>query len=398
MLKQKLTLLVFRLLRSFLPVVRFGKNYFVFRHRDVTEILDRDTDFTISQINAPNIDKYTGPFILGMDRSPQETRESEILQKAVKRDDMAWIEKIVSQAASDLVDKARPSGSIDMVSELSLVIPWHFLDQYCGTPGPDMPTMQHWMRSIFYNVFLNFSNNEEQIKEAEKVAAELHQYLDQLILEKQEAIKKGTYDGDDLLARLIRMQDNPATHLDNDGIRRNISGVILGAVDTISKSAVNIMSQLLMRPHALRGAQEAAKNNDFVLLSNYAFEAMRFNPFNPVLLRHVEHDTKLSSGKRFKKGKTVWSVVWSAMFDPNAFSNPGSFRTDRSYKNYILFGWGMHRCFGEYVNKLELPIICRELLKLPNLRIAPGKEGKIIYDSTGAFPDRFVLKFDPETP
>jgi len=393
MLKQKLILLVFAILRTIAPIIKFGNKYFVFCYDDVTEVLQRNTDFTIKEINQPKIDKYTGPFILGMDKSDQEARESSILQKAVKRDDIELIQTIVRDASRELVEKARPKGRIDMVSELSLVVPCHFLDKYCGTPGPDLQTMQRWMRSIFYNVFLNFKNTPTQVKEAEQASSELKIYLENLILEKQKTIKEGIYTKDDFLSRLIRMQDNPETYLDNDGIRRNISGVILGAVDTISKSSVHIIEQLLSRPDILKGAAKAAQNNDFDLVSRYTFEAMRFNPFNPILIRYIEKDTTLGT-HTLKGGNQIYSVAWSAMFDSKAFPDPNTFRLDRVYETYILFGWGMHRCFGEYVNRIELPEICMALLKLPNLRRVKGSEGTITYDTTDTFPDRYVLEFD----
>ncbi len=60
----------------------------VTRNADVIEVLKRDTDFTIRQINAQKIDQIGGPFILGMDASPQYDRENATLHEAVRRDDL----------------------------------------------------------------------------------------------------------------------------------------------------------------------------------------------------------------------------------------------------------------------------------------------------------------------
>jgi hypothetical protein len=64
---------IFALLRRLAPILMVGKRAVINRHADVVEVLTRDADFTVSQINAPNINRLDGPFILGM-VSPREFR------------------------------------------------------------------------------------------------------------------------------------------------------------------------------------------------------------------------------------------------------------------------------------------------------------------------------------
>ena len=45
------------------------------------------------------------------------------------------------------------------------------------------------------------------------------------------------------------------------------------------------LEQLLRRPDALAGAQQAARDGDDKLLAGYFFEAMRFDPLGPALPR-----------------------------------------------------------------------------------------------------------------
>ena len=51
------------------------------------------------------------------------------------------------------------------------------------------------------------------------------------------------------------------------------------------------MDELLNRPDALATAQKAARADDDALLAQHCWEALRFNPFNPVLYRRATHDT-----------------------------------------------------------------------------------------------------------
>jgi cytochrome P450 len=79
------------------------------------------------------------------------------------------------------------------------------------------------------------------------------------------------------------------------------------------------------------------------------------------------------------------------MFDPDVFTSPAEFNGRRATE-YLHFGYGMHSCFGKAINGVEIPELLAALLRLPNLRRAPGSEGQILYD--GPFPNRLVLEFD----
>jgi cytochrome P450 len=83
----------------------------------------------------------------------------------------------------------------------------------------------------------------------------------------------------------------------------------------------------------------------------------------------------------------------SAMFDPLAVPSPNAFRTDRPWETYILWGTGMHACFGAHLNRANLPAILKPLLAKKNLRRAAGAAGKI--DQAGTpFPVHLHLEFD----
>jgi len=51
------------------------------------------------------------------------------------------------------------------------------------------------------------------------------------------------------------------------------------------------------------------------------------------------------------------------------------------------FGYGLHACFGHYINAIQIPQIVASVLKLKKVRPTPSK--RIKYD--GAFPDQFWL-------
>jgi cytochrome P450 len=79
------------------------------------------------------------------------------------------------------------------------------------------------------------------------------------------------------------------------------------------------------------------------------------------------------------------------MFDGRRVEKPTSFRIDRPDYDYFHFGYGMHECFGLYMNRLMVPAICKALLRRKRLRRAPAG-GKLQMD--GAFAKRLIVEFD----
>jgi cytochrome P450 len=200
---------------------------------------------------------------------------------------------------------------------------------------------------------------------------------------------------DDFVTRLVREQIADPT-LDADLLRRNIGGVIVGAVDTQSKAMAHALDQLLRRPAALESARRAAIANDLASLRAHIWEALRFDPLNPVLFRRCRADTVVADGTRrrhvIEAGSTVVAFTLSAMFDEEAVPDPNEFLLDRPSTTYMHFGLGQHTCFGAFINGVVLPAAMRELLLVDGLAYAKDGPGKIEYE--GPFPDRMKLQFD----
>jgi cytochrome P450 len=368
----------------------------VTRHADVLEVLDRDEDFTVAEVNADRMALVNGPFVLGLDRSPLLLREQGLLQRAVQPGDLDRIRTSVQGHARDLVEAALPAGRIDVVQGLARPAATRLVDDYFGVAGPDEATMMHWMRTIFYETFLNVGNDKAVRAEGVRSGLALHRHMDEVIATRKAQVATGAPAPDDLLTRLVRMQADPGTALSDEGVRRNVGGVIVGAVDTTSKAVAHALDQLLLRPDHLQAAQAAALAGDIERVAAFAFEALRFNPINPILARHVARDTTLAAGTKWERrlpaGRTVYVGILPAMFDPRVFERPGDFRVDRDPGSYVHFGAGLHTCYGRHVNLIQIPELLAALLRLGSLRRAGGPSGSIRYD--GPFPDQFVVEFD----
>ncbi len=393
---RKLWRLGMKALRT-MPVVRLGKTVLITRHVGVVDVLARPEDFSVVEIYARKMQRTSGAFFLGMDDTEQYRREQSITAKAIKREDMPRIRTLTRTFAEAAIEPFRSVGKIDVVQQVSRLVPTRLCEEFFGVPGPDRVSLMKWMRYIFHHLFLNITDDETVAQRAEGLAKELNAYLDKLIAERHRELAAGRSPGDDFLTRLLRLQNDPATRLEDEGIRRNVSGVILGSIDTISKSVIFALEELLERPDQFAAAVKAAIADDIDTISAYAFEALRFNPHNPLIVRFAPRDTVVACGdgkfKSVKAGSKVYALTYSAMFDPKRHSKPDDFRADRADRVHLQLGSGMHRCFGEHLGKIEIPEILAAILRLPGLRRASGSEGKTLAD--GPFPDRLLMEFEP---
>lgn len=380
------------ILRWLAPVLTLGRTVIVTRHADAVDVLERDQDFTIAEVNGATMTRLNGPFILGMDRSEAYLRERAILGRCVHQDDADRIRQLVRANAAELLVAARPSGSLDVVQGFARPAATRLVADYIGVPGPDEATMMRWMRILFWEAFLNSAADPEVRRRADGASGEFQAYANALIAERRVEVDAGKDVPDDMLTRLLLVDRDEATRLGDDGIRRNLGGVVVGAVDTTSKAIANLVDELLRRPKELAAAQAAARAGDVELVGRYAFEALRFNPVAPVMVRHVRRATVVGTGRRRKKklrgGGSILIGALPAMFDSAVFENPRSFRVDRPVVGDLIFGHGMHACYGMHVNRIQIPELTAALLRC-DLRRAPGGKGKVLYE--GQFPDRLLV-------
>jgi len=378
------------LAREYKPVIRLGGRVLVLRHADVIDALERQHQLSVTGVYARRMHQTSGDFFLGMDDGRRYRDEERLTRAAMQPGDLDRIRGLFRRRAEAIVREKQLTGRIDVVTDLARAIPLELLSDYFGVPGPSTAQLDNWMRGLFHYLFFDPGDTERVRTRAQKAGGELRDYMFELIAERRAL---GAPD-DTMLDRMIRSYDDaPDGNLDDDGIVRNIGGLIIGAVDTTAKATVLALQSLLSRPQVLRGARDAAREGNRDLLLRYIFEALRFNPFNPVMFRRPSEDTTVgANGVQVKANEPVWLSPLLAMFDPRAFEQPGEFRLDRPLSSYILFGFGLHTCFGSRINRVTLPELVAPLLRDDVFRPLRGAAGRVVWDRSDQFPDRWACQ------
>ncbi len=361
------------------------------RRGDVTDILTRDADFGV--VYGPRMEMITGGenFFLGMQDTPRYTRDTSNMRLVVRRDDVpAIIVPYVAASAAEIV--AMVPGKIDVPQALTQPVAAGLLDHYFGTPGPSQTDIAEWTTLLFWYLFIDLQGDPDLDARAQAAAASFRAWMDGHI-----AARRAGPHRDDVLGRCLTMGSSDLPGMSDRDIRNNLIGLLIGELPTLSATANLALDELLDRPREFAAACAAAQRGDDVTLAAHVFEALRFRPLNPVVYRRAMRDTAIAAGtlrrRKIVKDSIVMASNLSAMFDPLEIPDATSFRTDRPWETYMLWGYGMHACFGAHINRAVLPAMLKPLLAQPNLRRAEGARGQI--DKAGTpFPQHFHIEFD----
>ena len=391
---------VLKELRTWHPNLMTPGFLVITRYDDVVQALDDEDTFSVAPYAEATTRDNEGPnFALGMDHSPEYVRDISILRLAVRWEDVPAIGQWAADAAQSLLGPAEASGSLEVANGYGRLLAARFCADYFGTPGPDTPTLMHWTRDVFYDIFFNFTHDAQISAAGLASSRAFNAYLaEQVKIARQAStVAAPSAFGGTVLARLVAMQQAPPAAFSDQEVVTGISGCVVGVVDNVMMGIVNSLDVLLSKPEALAGAAAAAQAGDDALLQRYVREALRFNPPAKLVLRSCVRDFVLAAGTpretHVPAGKLVFPATFSAMMDECVLDNPDDFRLDRPEHHYLLFGWGLHQCLGKYIAPALIAGALKPLLCRPSLHRAAGVDGTVQY--ANSFPSRFVVAFDP---
>jgi cytochrome P450/glutathione S-transferase len=394
---------LFYTLQKRFPVLKLGmlKLATVNRNDLLVEMMDRHHDFTVEEINSKKMADQNGAFFLGWDEmNPQFNRERNFVRSATKREDLDLIRNFVRDQADEIIGSIQDYGRLDVANTLDYPVLVRLIDFYFGVPAPSEAIMKTWIRELFYDLFLNFTNNAVKHQKAVDSSNKRKEWTLELIEDRKQALKDGKTLPDNILNRLILLQKEPGNEwVDDDVLQRNIGGLITGILETTNKSVVFVLDELFNRPDILKGAVKTAQEKDMKKMYGYVCEALRFNPVQPGVIRYCEtQQTLKGNGTKvytIAPKTKVFALTAAAMFDPAAFPDPKKFDPERNAV-YMNYGYGLHECYGKYINAVTISELVAAVLRLKNVRREPGRAGRGTGLHQGPFPTNFVVAFDED--
>ena len=370
--------------RPVVPIPAPRRVVLVTRRDDVLAVLADPDTFAL-----PFQPRLQGRFLLGVTGGDLARDRAELLA-VMRADDLEFLRGLAESEAERRVPGA--DGALDVGTDLVHPVLDAVVGRYLGVPGPDPATQLRWARDLFQYIFLPEGGLPTVRRRAQRAKWEMGAHVDRLVAARRAA----TGGPDDVLGRMLdRQRVAPATAFDDGEIRDYLVGLAIGWLWHGAKAPMIAVDELLDRPDALAEARSAAQARDLDRLRHVLWEALRFRPVQAGVPRVCTRDTVLAPGtgraRRLRKDTMVIAGTHSAMWDEEWVPDPERFDWTRAEGQYLIFGDGLHRCFGEDIMRRQLPAMLAPLLRAGNLRRADGPPGLLRWQ--GPAPDALRVEF-----
>ena len=374
--------LVFTVLRPLRPIARFGKLMVLTKAEDIRECLSRFNDFALGEVIEPGMP--WGSFIMTVDWSEQHRVERDLLQSAVDPvADAQTITRILAKKSQERLDRA--DHRMDAVADFAEPVVLGLISDYFGiSPVKNDPRrMAQATRDLAGIIMVNPPvGSKPWINSRDSIALVTAQITSQMH-HAAATIKNGATAElpDTLLTRLIvlHLKGGLPKWFNEDWIRRYLTGLVGTGGATIVRAFTQMLDQLLHRPQVLQEACDLVSRLDQEEQSGldsretrerlrlYMYEALRFRPMLPLLVRDSPRDTVIANDtprvRLVPAGTRLLAPPLAAMFDPAVFPEPNRFNPKRCKDQYIHFGHGSRQCFGRYIADIALIEMSRALLR-----------------------------------
>jgi cytochrome P450 len=280
------------------------------------------------------------------------------------------IQTIVDDHVTTMLAGDRPA---DLVQALALPVTSLVICELLGVPYRD--------RQLFQSASKVMASRHSTPDQRYEADGTLRGYLSDLVAAKEkEAEETGAAPGDHLIGRVIARNKEERVLRQED-----IAAMCLSLLLAGHETTANVISlgTVLLLDHP---DQLAAIRADPARTRGAVEEILRHTSIiDPSALRVALADIEVGD-MMVKKGDAVVLSSAAANWDDSVFAQPDKLDFDRDARRHLAFGYGIHRCIGENLARVELEIVFNTLFaRVPGLRLATPveelsfKDGALIY-------------------
>ena len=272
----------------------------------------------------------------------------------------AFLEQIIDEQFATFERR----GHVEWNRDFARPVPVRMITHMLGLPEADIPRLRAWS-DAWILPFVRRLEPDEEVWVAEQVV-DMYDYLAEMI-----AFKRGE-PGDDITTHLTRASftgDDHVRPLSDHEIITIIDHLFIGGNETTTFAMSSAMWIMLGDQALYRRLQREPE-----LIPAFVEEVLRLESPTQGLWRAVAEDTEIE-GVAIPAGSTVHLRYASGNRDERMFACPHEVQLDReNSRRHLAFTLGEHHCPGADLSRLEQTIALeRALVRLPNLRFAPGK-------------------------
>ncbi|MBX6765862.1 MAG: cytochrome P450 [Actinomadura rubrobrunea] len=319
------------------------------RYRDVDRVLRHpaaSADRSNSRILSAQAVKSREQVMTFLD-PPDHTRLRRLVSKAFTPRVVADLEPRVREIVDEMLDEiAREGDAFDVPVAFSYPLAVRVICELLGVPPEDHKIFGHWSTVLgrALDPLMAASRSELQDEEDLATRAAFYDYFRDLIAQRGR-------DGDDLLSRLVRAEEE-GDQLSEDELLATCALLVMAGHETTANLISHGVLTLLRHPDQLQLLRE-----DPSRVPAAVDELLRYEPSVQMLHRMAKEpmvfdDLVVPAGD-------VLLLNAAANRDPRQFPDPDRFDIDRGTVNrleHLSFSAGPHYCLGSNLGKLEATV------------------------------------------
>ncbi len=355
------------------------------RYEDIVEVEKNWKLYTSVDGSRPATDQRDDTSMINRD-DPEHQQQRMLVARQFTPRAVKQIEGRIRSIVNELIDDVASSGRCEAIESLASPLPAILIGDKLGFPRELWPKLREWSEVTMYEsgqnppdgtpaAFSELSTNAIM----EFAAATI-----ELIAERRKEPK------DDLIT--IWANTEVDGHRWSDG--EIISECLLlldGGAETTRTVIGSIIRELALNPEQ----RQLLIDNPDLLGETGVEEFIRW--VTPILnMRRTATEDHVFRGKNIKKGDQLLLMYASANRDESVFEQAEVFDVTRTHNHHVAFGFGTHFCLGSSLARIEIRVMFEELLRrIPDWKLTPGSESKILGATFTRAYDRIDIEFTP---
>ena len=260
------------------------------------------------------------------------------------------IEAIVEEQLDAM---AKTEGPMDLAELFALPIPSLAICELLGVPYEDRDDFQRLSMTRF-DLFGGANASLGAISESLS-------YLQGIVKQQRES------PGDGLLGMLVKEHGDDISDEELAGLA---DGLLTGGLETTASMLTLGALVLLRDPETF-----ARIRDDDDAVNSFVEELLRYLTVVQVAFPRFAREDMEIAGTKIEAGDVVLCSLSGANRDEVLGAEMESFTADREPTSHLAFGWGIHRCIGAELARIELRAAYPALVRrFPNIRLAVDAE------------------------
>jgi cytochrome P450 len=275
---------------------------------------------------------------------PEHTHYRRVLWPFLTPAAVAGYETRIRECVTELINEFIESGQAEIMSQLAKPVPAQITVQFFGFSAEEG-------RHIYD--LLDTALVEGAGGDRERAHGAVSEFFTIL----QTSLDAARRDPGNDVSSAIVTYDYEGKRFDESECLGVLTTAVAGALATTVGAIGHAVHLLWRYPDQRRRLVERPE-----LVVSAVEEVLRMESPTHTLARTLTESCQVE-GVTLAPGERVLLLVDSANYDDGAFEDPEQFQADRPNNSHLAFGYGIHKCEGQHLARLELKVVIEELTR-----------------------------------